>query len=83
MPDMLKGYVESHESFSVCGVNNCEQGGGFKQEENNKLIKSFLPPGMLSAETWYRVCRKAMSLKEIKQSVCDAPGVKQIGTKDI
>ena len=26
MPDMLKYYVESHESFSVSGVNNRRQG---------------------------------------------------------
>ena len=29
MLDMLKGYIESHESFSVSGVNNCGQGGDF------------------------------------------------------
>ena len=82
MPDMLKYYVESHESFSVSGVNNRRQ-GYFIQEENSKLIKSFLPPGMPSAETWYRVHRKATSPKEIKQSVCDAAGVKKFSTKDI
>ena len=81
MLDMLKDYIESHESFSVSGVNNCGQEGDFIQEENNKLIKLFLPPGMPSAQTWYRVCRKATSLKDIKQSVCDAPGIKKIPYK--
>ena len=46
MPDMLEDYAESHERFSV-SVG--------KKEENNKLIKLILPPGMPSAEfgTWY------------------------------
>ena len=54
MPDMLEDYAESHERFSV-SVG--------KKEENNKLIKLILPPGRPSAEIWYMVCRKAMSLK--------------------
>ena len=36
---------------------------------------------MSSAETWYRVCRKATSFKDIKQSVCDAPGIKKLPFK--
>ena len=57
--------------------NKNEPRGDFIQDENNKMIKSFFPPGMPSAEIWHRVCRKATSLKEIKLSVCDAPDVKK------
>ena len=82
---VLKVYVESYESFSRSEMNNKnEQRGDFIQDENNKMIKSFSPPGMPSAEIWHRVCRKATSHKKIKLSVCDAPDVKKkFSIKDI
>ena len=70
MPDKIRSYVESHESFSSSGSQNCGQGGDFVQEESNKLIKLFLPPGIPSQEIWTCVCRKAETLKELKTSVC-------------
>ena len=71
MPDSMKSYVERHESFSVSNFSNHGQGGDFIQEEANKTIKLFLLPGMPSSEIWKRVCRKAATLKELKESVCD------------
>ena len=79
---VIKVYVESYESFSRSEMNNKnEQRGDFIQDENNSMIKSFLPPGMPSAEIWHRVCRKATTHKEIKLSVCDAPDLKKIQYK--
>ena len=71
MPDSMKSYVERHESFSVSNFSNHGQSGDFIQEEANKTIKLFLLPGMPSSEIWKRVCRKAVTLKELKESVCD------------
>ena len=51
--------------------------GDFIQEEANKTIKSFLLPGMSSSEIWKRVCRKAATLKELKESVCDTTAGKK------
>ena len=59
MPDEIRSYVESHESFSPSGLQNRGQGGDFVQEESNRLIKSFLPPSIPSQEIWTRVYRKA------------------------
>ena len=73
--------MESHESFSVSNFHNCGQGGDFIQEESNKLVKSFLPPGMPSAEIWRRVCRKAANIKELIDSVCDTSFDKKIRYK--
>ena len=82
MPDSIKSYAEGHESFSVSNFSNCGQGGDFIQEEVNKTIKLFLLPGMPS-EMWKRVCRKAATLKELKESVCDTKkrDIKDICTK--
>ena len=81
MPELLKSYLESHESFSVSNFYNRCQGGDFIQEESNKLVKSFLPPGMPSAEIWRRVCRKSTNLKELKDSLCDTSSNKKIRHK--
>ena len=58
IPDEIRSYVESHESFSSSGLQNRAQGGDFVQEESIKLIKSFLPPGIPSQEIWTRVVGK-------------------------
>ena len=63
MPDEIRSYVESHESFSPWGLQNCGQGGDFVQEESNRLIKLLLPPGVPSQEIWTCVCGKAKTLK--------------------
>ena len=81
MPDSIKSYVEGHESFSVSNFSNRGQGGDFIQEEANKTIKLFLLPGMPSSEIWKRVCRKAVTLKELKESVCDTTAGKKIRYK--
>ena len=72
MPDQIRSYVESHESFSPSVLQNRGQGGDFVQEE---IIKSFLPPGIPSQEIWTPVCRKAETLKELKTSVCEVGNV--------
>ena len=75
MPDEIRSYVKSHESFSPSGLQNRGQGGDFVQEESNRLIKSFLPLGIPSQEIWTRVCRKAEALKELKTSACEVGNV--------
>ena len=81
MLDSTKSYVEEHESFSVSNFSNRGQGGDFIKKEAIKTIKSFLPPGMLSSEIWERVCRKAATLKELKEPVWDTTTGKEIRYK--
>ena len=65
IPDRIRSYVESHESFSSSGLQNRGQGGDFVQEESNKLIKLLLPPSIYTfPEIWTHVCRKNETLKE-------------------
>ena len=40
-----------NETFSVSGISNCGHGANFIHEGINKLVKSFLPPGMPMTET--------------------------------
>ena len=81
MPNSIKSHVEGHERFSVSNCSNRGQGGDFIQEEANKSIKSFLLPGMPSSEIWKRFCRKAATLKELKELVCDKTAGKKIRYK--
>ena len=52
MQDELKLYQMKNEAFSVSDISNCGQGADLSHEEINKLVKSFLPPGMPLSETW-------------------------------
>ena len=51
MPDELWLYQMKNETFSVSGISNCGHGANFIHEGINKLVKSFLPPGMPMTET--------------------------------
>ena len=55
-----------NETFSVSGISNCGHGANFIHEGINKLVKSFLPPGMPMAETQERVCRKVINLSQMQ-----------------
>ena len=68
MPQEIKEYISTNESFSVSGRENSGQGGDFVHEELNKCIKALLPPIMLTADVWSRVCRKLPDLEEIRDN---------------
>ena len=51
MSNTLMIYITRHESFSVSGEKNRE-GADFVHENSNTTTKSFLAPGMPTAETW-------------------------------
>ena len=50
MPETLVNYLTSHESFSVSGEKNRGACADFVHENSNKTTKSFLPPGMPTAD---------------------------------
>ena len=68
MPETLVNYVTSHERFSVSGEKKRGEGADFVHENSNKTTKSFLSPGMPTAGTWRRVCRKATDLSKLKEN---------------
>ena len=68
MLETLINYITSHESFSVSGEKNRGEGADFVHENSNKTTKSFLAPGIPTAETWRRVCRKATDLRKLKEN---------------
>ena len=70
-PDIID-HLEKNITFSVSGLPNKAQGADFVQEEQNKLVKSFLPPGMPTANVWQNISRKADSLKHIKNVSLDS-----------
>ena len=68
MPQEIKEYISTNESFSVSGRENSNQGGDFVHEELNKRIKALLPPIMPTVDVWSRVCRKLPDLEEIRDN---------------
>ena len=66
MPQEIKEYISTNESFSVSGRENSGQGGDFVQEELNKRIQVLLPPIMPTADVWSRVCCKLPDPEEIR-----------------
>ena len=68
MPQEIKEYISTNESFSVSGRENSNQGGDFVHEELNKRIKALLPPIMPTADVWSRVCCKLPGLEEIRDN---------------
>ena len=68
MPDTLLEHINSHESFSTSGEPNRGEGADFVHENSNRVTKSFLPPGMPTADVWKRVCRKATDLTKLKEN---------------
>ena len=68
MPETLMNYITRQESFSVSGEKNRGEGADFVHENSNRTTKSLLPPGMPTAETWRRVCRKAADLSKLKEN---------------
>ena len=79
MPDTLKAHVEDTESFSKSGSDITGQGADFLQEEANREVKSFLPFGPTTAETWVKVSNSADFLKNLKKQILE---VSLIDTSD-
>lgn len=79
-PPELRQHADNSSSFSVSGLQNRAQGADFIQEEENKAIKSFLPPGMPSGETWMKVLRKIEQLKQMKTECLTSAGINTADT---
>ena len=62
IPQEIKEYIASNESFNVSGRKNSDQGGDLVHEKLNKCIKVLLPPIMPTADVWSRVRRKLPDL---------------------
>ena len=77
MQDELKLYQMKNEAFSVSDISNCGQGADLSHEEINKLVKSFLPPGMPSSETWEQICCKVTDLRGMKINIINLPDIVQ------
>lgn len=79
-PEELKTDIKAKESFSL-SASNKGQGCDFLHEEVNRSVKSFLPPGVVTAATWTRVCRKADALQEMKRTCIESSGVHSVSGK--
>ncbi len=74
-PETLLTYLHNTEAFSKSGSTLGGQGADFVQEETNKEVCSFLPPGVITAEIWRRVCRKTDELTKMKNKLLNCSEV--------
>ena len=67
------------QAFSCNGDNSRGEGGDFVLEAKNKQIQMMMPPGLLTAETWLRICRSLDELCSvsfvIKNSISNLPNL--------
>ena len=71
MPQEIKEYISTNESFSVPGRESSGQEGDFVHVDLNKHIKALLSPIIQTAGvsgTDSRVCRKLRGLEEIRDN---------------
>ena len=82
-PSEISDYMKQNETFSRSGKQNRAQGADFIHEEiPNRLVKSFLGPGMPTKDIWINICRKATLLKEMKENVIAKSGLSQSSDTD-
>ncbi len=70
-PPEIKEYLHNTEAFTHGDILS-GQGADFVKEENIRATKSFLPPGIISKETWVRICRKTDKYKKIREDLLSA-----------
>ena len=75
MPPEVLEHTQNTESFSKSGNVLAGQGADFLQEEANRDVKSLLPSGHISSDTWRRVSNAANDLQELKQDMLDVSNV--------
>lgn len=69
MPPKLLEYCARTSSFSVSGDALTGQGADFIQEQQNRIQKSFLPPGRITGDIWRKTARTADDLQRRKESL--------------
>ena len=78
-PDEVKSYIKRNESFSKSGDDTRGQGGDYVTEEENKSVKSNLPPGVPTLQNWQWASRCNGMLKRNRESVFRRAGMMDPG----
>ena len=82
-PPAVKQFVERTTTYSVSGENTRHEGGDFILEAKNKLVKSWIPPGVLSFDQWVHATRCAEQLEGVKKEVLARHGVSSSSTATV
>ena len=74
-PTEIKDYMERNEAFSKSGDTTRGQGGDYVTEEENRDLKTCLPPGMPTLQSWQWASRCQSFLKQNRMNVLGRAGV--------
>ena len=68
-PKEIKEYIERNESFSRSGDETRGEGGDYITENENKHLKSHLPPGVPTLQSWRQAARNHQVLTDNRANV--------------
>ncbi|XP_038068103.1 uncharacterized protein LOC119737671 [Patiria miniata] len=78
-PPDIKKYIEENEAFSRSGNNLRGEGGDYVTENENRSLKSILPPGVPTVERWQMASRCSANLQKNRKAVFQRAGFQDPG----
>ena len=81
-PEVVQNYIERNESFSRSGNEYRGEGGDYITENENRYLKSHLPPGVPTLQSWVIAARNHISLKENRQKLYERANTKDPSSEE-
>ena len=80
-PSEVRDFITNNESYSRSGEPNKGEGGDYITENENRALKSHLPPGVPTLNSWVEASRNDENLKQNRKSVFQRLGIRDPGTE--
>jgi hypothetical protein len=80
-PSEVRDFITNNEAYSRSGEPNKGEGGDYITENENRALKSHLPPGVPTLHSWVEASRNDENLKQNRKSVFQRLGIRDPGTE--
>lgn len=81
-PRLVNDYLEATESYTISGDHTKGEGGDYITENQNKILKKHLPPGVPTLNSWQTASRCDENLRKIRESLFHRLDMKDPGNED-
>lgn len=81
-PSEVRDFITNNEAYSRSGEPNKGEGGDYITENENRALKSQLPPDVPTLNSWVETSRNDENLKQNRKSVFQRLGIRDPGTAD-
>lgn len=78
-PEEVRNYIQRNESFSKSSDTSSGEGGDYVTEAENRNLKTHLPPGVPTLESWIQASRCDKHLKKLRAKVFESAEIKDPG----